>query len=165
MTSIAIRHFEPADLIQIQALYAEWQAFADTLQLPYQSYAQWQSKLDASKDGFCCLIAHRDEEVLGQLGIGVYQSPRRKHVATFGMGVKTAARNQGVGSALIAAAIDRCENWMNISRIEIEVYTENTAAIALYQKHGFLIEGTCKQYAFRNGRYVDAHLMARIRSS
>ena len=51
---------------------------------------------------------------------------------------------------------------MNVSRIEIEVYTENQAAIGLYEKHGFVIEGTCRNYAFRNGQYVDAHLMARV---
>ncbi len=78
------------------------------------------------------------------------------------MGVKASARNMGVGSALLSAAIDLCENWMNVSRIEIEVYTDNEAAIALYKKHGFVIEGTCRKYAFRDGKYVDAHIMARV---
>ena len=78
------------------------------------------------------------------------------------MGVRATARRIGVGSALLAAAIDLCEKWMNICRIEIEVYTDNEAAIALYKKHGFVIEGTCRKYAFRNGMYVDAYIMARV---
>jgi L-phenylalanine/L-methionine N-acetyltransferase len=43
------------------------------------------------------------------------------------------------------------------------VYTDNGPAVHLYQKFGFLIEGTARQYALRNGMYVDAHYMARLR--
>lgn len=162
MHTISIRHLEPADIPQIHALYSEPQAFSDTLQLPFQSIAQWEKRLDCSRNGFACLVAVRGEEVVGQLGLEVFQSPRRRHVATFGMGVKASARKSGVGSALLIAAIDMCENWMNVSRIEIEVYTDNAAAIRLYEKHGFVNEGTCRNYAFRDGRYVDVHVMARV---
>ena len=81
------------------------------------------------------------------------------------MGVKASARQSGVGSRLLTAAIDACEKWLNVSRIEVEVYSENLAAVRLYQKHGFVQEGTCRDYAFRDGRYVDAHIMARVRES
>jgi putative acetyltransferase len=43
------------------------------------------------------------------------------------------------------------------------VYTDNAAAIALYKKFGFEIEGTHRRYAFRNGEYVDAYSMAHLR--
>jgi len=36
-------------------------------------------------------------------------------------------------------------------------------AIALYEKFGFEVEGTHRRYAFRNGEYVDAYSMARLR--
>lgn len=161
MQPVTIRHLEPADLAQVHALYAERQAFADTLQLPFQPVSNWTAKLD-SREGFTCLVAVRGDEIVGQLGLEVFRSPRRRHVATLGMGVKATARRSGVGSALLAAAVDTCENWMNVSRIEVEVYTDNVAAIALYEKHGFAVEGTCRNYAFRDGRYVDAHVMARV---
>jgi putative acetyltransferase len=161
-SDILIRQFEPVDLPQIRDLYAEPQAYADTLQLPYPSLLDWEKRLDSSGDGFTCLVAVRGDELLGQLGLEVFGTPRRRHVATLGMGVKAAARGMGVGSALLSAAIDMCEMWMNISRIEIEVYTSNAAAIALYKKYGFVIEGTCRKYAFRNGEYVDAYIMARV---
>jgi L-phenylalanine/L-methionine N-acetyltransferase len=48
-------------------------------------------------------------------------------------------------------------------RVELSVYTDNAAGIALYEKFGFEIEGTHHRYAFRNGEYVDAYSMARIR--
>lgn len=162
MQPVTVRHLEPSDIPQVHALYSEEQAYADTLQLPFQPVAVWEKRLDHSRPGFISLVAVHGDEVLGQLGLEVLQSPRRRHVATFGMGVKASARRLGVGSALLAAAIDVCENWMNVSRIEAEVYADNHAAIRLYQKHGFVIEGTCRNFAFRNGMYVDAHVMARV---
>jgi putative acetyltransferase len=79
------------------------------------------------------------------------------------MGVKAAARGTGVGSVLLNAAIDLCDKWLDVSRIELEVYTDNDAGLALYSRCGFEIEGTCKRYAFRDGQYVDVHIMARIK--
>jgi putative acetyltransferase len=162
MHPITIRHLEPADIPEVHALYASEHAYADTLQLPFQPVAAWEKKLACSHPGAVCLVAIQGSELVGQLGLEAFQSPRRRHAATFGMGVKASARGRGVGSALVAAAIDVCEKWMNVSRIELEVYTENEAAIRLYRKHGFVVEGTCRHYAFRDGRYVDAHLMARL---
>jgi putative acetyltransferase len=160
---IIVRRGEPRDVAQIRDLYAERVAYADTLQLPYPSLEVWEKRLGTAADGVTCLVAVRDTEVLGQLSLEVLQRPRRRHAATIGMGVKAAARRSGVGSLLLAAAIDLCDRWLDVSRIEIEVYTDNDAALALYRKHGFVIEGTCRQYAFRDGRYADVHLMARLR--
>lgn len=162
MHPITIRHLEPGDIPEVHALYASEHAYADTLQLPFQPVSAWEKKLACTHPGAVCLVAVQGSELVGQLGLEVFQSPRRRHAATFGMGVKASARGRGVGSALVAAAIDVCEQWMNVSRIELEVYTENHAAVELYRKHGFVVEGTCRQYAFRDGRYVDAHLMARL---
>jgi len=43
------------------------------------------------------------------------------------------------------------------------VYVDNTAAIALYEKVGFEVEGTHRRLAFRDGEYVDSYSMARIK--
>ncbi len=80
------------------------------------------------------------------------------------MVVAESARRRGVGSALLGSAIELCEGWLGIGRIELEVYTDNDAAIGLYRKHGFEIEGTAIDYAWRAGRLADVHLMARRRA-
>ncbi|MBN1565512.1 MAG: GNAT family N-acetyltransferase, partial [Anaerolineae bacterium] len=85
------------------------------------------------------------------------------HVADLGMMVHADYQGRGVGSALMVAALDLAENWLNISRIELTVYTDNAVAIALYEKFGFEIEGTLRDYAFRGGKYSDTYLMARLR--
>jgi putative acetyltransferase len=52
---------------------------------------------------------------------------------------------------------------LNLIRLELEVYTDSEAAVRLYRKFGFSIEGTLLRFAYRDGQYVDAYLMARLR--
>jgi hypothetical protein len=40
---------------------------------------------------------------------------------------------------------------------------DNAAAIALYEKFGFEIEGSHRRLAYRDGEYVDSYSMARVR--
>ncbi len=56
--------------------------------------------------------------------------------------------------------IDLADNRLNLERIELTVYIDNERAISLDKKFGFEIEGESKDYAFRNGKYVDVYHMA-----
>ena len=40
---------------------------------------------------------------------------------------------------------------------------DNAEAVRLYYKFGSIIEGTLKVFAFREGEYVDAYSMARVK--
>ncbi|MBN6335401.1 GNAT family N-acetyltransferase, partial [Escherichia coli] len=59
--------------------------------------------------------------------------------------------------------IDMCDNWLRVERIELTVFADNAPAIAVYKKYGFEIEGTGRRCALRNGEYVDAYYMARMK--
>lgn len=160
-SEIEIRHSTDADIKGIFALYSQRSCYAGTLQRPYPSLAFWQKRLQELPDNCYSLVAVHEGKVVGQLGMEVYANARRKHVANFGMAVCESARGQGVGRALMAAMIDLATNWLAVRRIELEVYTDNDAAIALYKAHGFEIEGEAKDYAFRDGAYVNVYMMAR----
>ncbi|MFO7683801.1 MAG: GNAT family N-acetyltransferase, partial [Chloroflexota bacterium] len=69
----------------------------------------------------------------------------------------------GIGSRLMEGILDITDNWLDLRRVELEVNTDNPAAIRLYQKFGFEIEGTHKFHAFGNGRWADSYFMARLR--
>ena len=98
------------------------------------------------------------------LSLHVEPRPRRSHVATFGMAVAAHGHQGcGVASALMRTMIDMCDNWLRVERIELTVFADNAPAVAVYKKYGFEIEGTAKGYALRNGEYVDAYYMARIK--
>ena len=158
---ITIRHAEPTDAPALRDLYAMPHAQAGTLQLPYPALGVWQQRLENS--GVVALVAEVDGLLVGQISLHVEPNPRRKHVAGIGMGVRDDWAGKGVGSALMAAALDLADNWLNLHRIELTVFVDNEAALALYRKFGFVEEGRARDFAFRQGRYVDVFYMARIR--
>jgi putative acetyltransferase len=50
-----------------------------------------------------------------------------------------------------------------LKRVELSVFVDNEPALALYRSLGFVVEGTKKFAAIRNGAYMDEYLMARYR--
>ncbi|WP_348943895.1 GNAT family N-acetyltransferase [Chitinibacter sp. FCG-7] len=165
MEEIEVRHSVMVDMEAIIAVHAGPKAYAGTLDLPYGNPMKWQKMLSDLPANSTSLVAIRNGQILGHLMMGVDMNIRRRHIAWFGIWVRDDAQGQGVGSRMLAAAIDLADNWQNIHRLEITVYTDNDAAMALYRKFGFEIEGEAKDYAFRDGRYVNAYYMARIRPS
>jgi len=162
MSEIVIRHAEPNDAAAIRQNYMHPGVYHDTLQLPHPSLEMWQERL-VVKPGQRRLVACIDEKIVGDLSLQVEASPRRSHVASFGISVAADAQGRGVGSALMREMITLCDNWLRIERIELTVFSDNPAALALYRKYGFEIEGTGKKFALRNGEYVDAYYMARMK--
>jgi putative acetyltransferase len=133
-----------------------------TLRLPYQGLEetrQWFARLTVDDR---LLVAEIDGRVVGNGGLH-RQTGRRHHAAVIGLGVRDEARRRGIGTALMAALIDLADNWLDIRRLELTVYFDNVHAIALYERFGFVREGTQRADSYRDGRYVDALSMARLR--
>ena len=162
-TAITVRHAEPSDYEALHRILTGPLAVRGTLQLPFQPKELWSKRLAEPQRGSYSLVACAADEVVGQLGLHTFPDrPRRRHVATLGMAVRDDWQGKGVGSALLGAAVDLADRWLNIVRLELEVYTDNTAAIGLYKKFGFVVEGTLQMYGFRDGEYVDSYIMARL---
>lgn len=161
---LQIRRAEPDDYAGVYEIYRGPKAFAGTLQLPYPSLEQWRQRLASPGESTYNLVAVVGEKVVGQLGLDTFPNrPRRRHAGAIGMGVHDDWQGKGVGKALMQAGVELADRWLNLTRLELEVYTDNEPAIRLYERFGFEREGTLRQYAFRDGRYVDAYLMARLR--
>jgi len=161
---ITVRHAEVGDAEAFHRILTGPRVVEGTLQLPYQS-AEWARKLLEEKDqGSHILSAVVEGEVVGNLDLVTYPTLwRRRHAGEIHMAVRDDWQGKGVGTALMEAAIDLADNWLNLIRLELTVYADNAAGVALYEKFGFEVEGTHRRYAFRNGEYVDAYSMARIK--
>jgi len=107
------------------------------------------------------LVAELNETVVGCAGLSVSSKPRTCHTAGVGIMVHADYQRQGIGKALMTAILDIADNWLKLKRVELSVFVENERAIALYRKFGFVVEGTKKNAAIRNGEYADEFLMAR----
>ena len=163
-TLFTIRRAEAGDYEAICHIFSHPRVIWGTLQVPYPSVDAWRKRLAEPQDGYFSLLACVEKEVIGQLGLNTYiHTPRRRHVGQIGMMIRDDWHGKGAGSALMRAAIDLAEKWLNLSRLELEVYTDNEPAIRLYKKFGFVIEGTLTRYAYRDGQYVDTYAMARLR--
>ncbi len=160
---IAIRRAEPEDFEAFWRIFRDESAYSGTLQPPIPSREGWRKRLAEPVEGDCILVACVDGEVIGNGGIHHYKNPRRAHAMHMGMAVRADFQGRGVGSALMKALVGMADGWLNVIRLELTVYVDNERAIALYRKHGFEVEGTHKAYALRDGTYVDAFFMARIR--
>lgn len=162
---VTVRRAAPADADALARVYAGPRAYGGTLQLPFPTPETWRKRLAEPPEGTFQLVACAGDEVVGNLGLyTLTNNPRRRHVGQIGMAVRDDWQGRGVGSALMAAAVDLADNWLNLQRLELDVYTDNAAAIRLYEKFGFDREGVLRGFAFREGRFVDAYLMARVKS-
>jgi putative acetyltransferase len=124
----------------------------------------WKKRLSEPSENHFDLVACIDQAIVGNLGLSVQdRSPRRRHAGVLGIAVHDAWQGRGVGARLMNAAIELADLWLNLTRLELTVFIDNKKAIALYEKFGFEIEGTLRRFAFREGIYVDAYSMARVR--
>jgi len=163
---INIRHAEPDDYKAIHKIYTQPRVVYGTLRLPYSPKENYRKILEEPRKGSFDLVACVNEELVGHLHIQTYPNKsRRKHAASLGMAVLDDWQGKGVGTELIQSAIDFAENWLNISRFELSVFVDNEPAVRLYKKSGFEIEGTLRNFAFRDGELVDVYTMSKLREN
>ena len=159
-----IRHAEPGDYEDVRRIFAAPGVIRGTLQLPFPSAELWRKRLAEPLEGLYRLVACAGDEVVGTLGLHTSpHRPRRRHAADIGMAVRDDWHGKGIGSALLEAAIDLADNWLNLTRLELTVFADNAPAIRLYEKFGFSTEGRLAHYALRDGEFHDCLMMARIR--
>jgi len=85
-------------------------------------------------------IAIIKDKVVGWCDITSLHQPVFAHSGTLGIGVLADYRGQGIGEDLMRAALNKAKA-RGLTRIELTVREHNKAAIALYKKLGFEIEG------------------------
>lgn len=133
-----------------------------TLRLPHSRIEQTQAWIAGMGNDATNLVAVLDSTVVGNAGLNRHTG-RRSHAAGIGIGVHDDFTGRGIGRALMTELIAVADNWLNLRRLELNVYADNAPAIALYESLGFKREGLYADYAFRDGAYVDSIAMARLR--
>lgn len=100
-----------------------------------------------------------DRAIIGRLSLARDTHPASAHVADLGLMVALDARRQGVGWALMEAAVEWARS-AGIRKLELHVFPWNEPAIQLYERFGFEREGLRRAHYRRGEEYVDAILMA-----
>ena len=161
----SIRRAEPGDYQAFASTFAGERAYSGTLQMPFPSQDSWRKRLAEPDPNSVVLVVEAEGEVIANAGLHPAQPVdirRRRHAMTLGITVRDDWQGKGAGTKLMSALVDLADNWFGALRLELTVYTDNAAAIALYRKFGFTVEGTHRAYALRAGRLVDTYAMARL---
>ncbi|MET9022356.1 GNAT family N-acetyltransferase [Actinopolymorpha sp. NPDC004070] len=88
--------------------------------------------------------------------------PEGAHVlGIYGFAVAPAVRGQGVGSALLIAAQEYARG-RGARKLSLRVFGTNTTARRLYERHGFVVEGTLRAAFLIEGQYVDDVWMSKF---
>ena len=116
----------------------------------------------ASSGGDLIFVAENDlGDIVGYIWGQRGEYDRVHHVAYIVIGIRKAYRGQGIGTRLF----ELLEDWAKESgvvRLELTVECPNEAAIGLYEKQGFVIEGTRSKAMKLHGEFVDEYYMAKI---
>lgn len=129
-------------------------------QTTVEQHAAWTRKLKAI-DNQTMFVVEQEGQLVGYLGAMGGAFRRSHHSVYIFLGLLEAYTGQGLGRRLLEAA----EQWARargLHRLELTVMPHNVRGLSLYQKMGFVIEGTKKHALLVDGTYVDEICMAKL---
>jgi ribosomal protein S18 acetylase RimI-like enzyme len=154
VTAFEVRQAQPEDARALAELFAAVAEERDRIATePPVDVDKRTTQFAAAIDGTIVAVAGGD--CVGSLHI----FGNKFGVGEFGMAVARPWRGRGVGSALVAAAIEKARGE-GLHKLSLEVFPHNDAAIALYRKFGFVEEGRrVKHYRRASGELWDSVVM------
>lgn len=107
------------------------------------------------------LLVEIDEKIVGSVTLDRSNLIKLNHIVTFGITILKEYCGLGIGSLLMEKVIEWTK-FNGVEKIELEVFENNTSAIMLYKKFGFIEEGRKRKYIKTNEGYQDMILMGRL---
>ncbi len=107
-----------------------------------------------------CVLATRPgrpgrQAVLGSVTLIGGCGRRTRHSAELAMGVVRDLWGVGIGGLLLDAALTWARASAILTRVSLQVFSSNHAALRLYRSRGFVAEGLLRRFAKWEGRYDD----------
>ena len=109
------------------------------------------------------LLALLNDEIAGLVNITADQRKRVRHIGDLFIVIGKKYWNNGLGSFLLEEVVEWAQASGILRRLQLTVQTRNQAAVHLYQKYGFVIEGRQEHGAYiEEGKFIDVYLMGRL---
>jgi RimJ/RimL family protein N-acetyltransferase len=81
-------------------------------------------------------------------------------MGTFYLGIADKENwSKGYGSETVKLMLDYSFNELNFNRVQLHVAVKNSAAVKIYKRYGFLVEGKLREAMYQHGKYWDFYLM------
>ena len=142
----------------VRTVYKEGIATGDaTFETGAPEWASWDAKHLAN----CRFVVRRGAEVLGWAALThVSSRPAYRGVAEVSVYVADSARGQRIGSELLSSLVEASEA-AGLWTLQAGIFPENTASLALHEKHGFRRVGIREKIGCLDGQWRDVVLMER----
>jgi len=115
--------------------------------------------LDMINQGNPHFVATAEDQVVGWCDISRHFFPAHRHRGSLAMGIIPAYRGKGLGRRLLLAALNQART-AGFIRVELSVHADNTRAVALYERIGFISEGVQRRSVLIDGCFIDTINMA-----
>jgi L-amino acid N-acyltransferase YncA len=149
---VVLRQMTEADWPQVAAIWAEGIATGNAT---FETEPPSWSAFDATRRAEGRLVAELEGDVVGWAALSqVSGRPCYSGVAENSVYVTSAARGQGVGSALMQALAEAAAT-AGIWTIQTSVFPENAASVALHERAGFRVVGPRERIAQLDGVWRD----------
>jgi RimJ/RimL family protein N-acetyltransferase len=112
-------------------------------------------------DNSLAILALAGDTIVGGLTFDGGRRPRLRHAGELGISVAREYAGLGVGRALIEDLIAWAEQGGVIRKINLKVRSDNTGAIRLYERLGWVHEGRTTRDTLIDGQFNDCLLMGR----
>jgi RimJ/RimL family protein N-acetyltransferase len=112
-----------------------------------------------ASDNHLFILGSIGNTIVSTLIFSAGRRPRVRHSGEFGMSVRKEYWGLGIGSLMLDTLIDWARDTQIVKKINLRVRTDNQRAIRLYERKGFVIEGTIRKEILLDGRYFDHHWM------
>ncbi|MGC8669236.1 MAG: GNAT family N-acetyltransferase [Chthonomonadales bacterium] len=136
--------------------YLETAHFPQTLTAMEAFY----ESIAASRDNLFLAIADRATDLhIGNIKLGPINWVHRSGT----LGLLIGERDywgRGCGTEATRLVVEHAFYNLNLHRVDLGVYAEHTAAVRMYEKVGFKVEGCLRKALFHEGQYKDHLLMA-----
>ncbi len=163
-TELLIRDSRDADVPAFQAIYAHavLNGAASFEEVP-PDVAEMARRRQAVLDGgYPHLAAERDGVTVGYAYASAYRTRiAYRFTVENSVYVQPGLGRQGIGRALLAALIERCEAGPWRRMIAIVGDKTHEASIRLHQQAGFELIGTLPSVGFKFGRWIDTVMLQR----
>ena len=166
---LLIREAEPKDAAELVAFLNRVSLETDFTSLDGEGILLTSEEMEvflnkqASSDNQITLLAFLNDKIAGIVNITADQRKRVRHIGDLFIVIGKRYWNNGLGSLLLEEVIEWAQASGILRRLQLTVQTRNQAAVHLYQKHGFVIEGRQERGAYiEEGDFIDVYLMGKL---
>jgi ribosomal protein S18 acetylase RimI-like enzyme len=148
--------------LRLEALKEDSAAFGESYE-ERLGMSDEEVQIRIKKENNLILIANEKGNPIGMIGVNFEEGEKVSHIAyVWGMYVNKDYRNQGIGKKLFGAMLAEIQKNEKIKKINLNVNTQQTSAVKLYESFGFKIAGTLHEELKIGEEYFDEYAMEKL---